>query len=1684
MLNLNSGFRSLAIGSVLTMAMGALASPDSPTSQKNSPSDPSLQKRMMRHEAKFYENKGQWDNRGQFLTRRPGLDMWFEDRGIDFVYYQTGGSHNHPTRKGQSVAMRFVGKGSNVKFEGVKVTGSVNDYLLSKKWVRGVRGYTEVRSNNVYPGIDFRGYYEGDKPRYDFIVSPHANPTSIAMKYDGAQKIAVTDSGVQITTQIGDRLQGDLHAYQNIGGHRISVPAAFKLVAKNEVRLSVGSYDKSQPLVIDPLVYGTYFGGDGGWDEVRSVVSDSTTSGGVYLTGDTQSALFPVTAGPFFLNLKGIQNAFIARLQGDAFNEDYSAFVGGSIVDSGQFLKIDPHGNVLMAGSSTSSDFPGSTRDNKILLTGDPTATGGQFVLTNGFSLSQPLPFNATVAQVTTALSQIGLASSLDPRSPPSNPGGIPLQGGGSFEFDFVPSAAGFPFSVISTRIGDNTGEFSSGLPFIVVNYFQTDQNGNTLVNNLTPEASAATAGSFTLSFTATPGGTPSVTKPISLGATSVQIQAALQALGNIGSLTAVVTDAGPGFTSAPSEGIMATDIMQVSFALKGVVQPEIPLTINPIGWEPVPSYSVNLFPYIWAFAFQPVGNLLTPIANCELSFGNAFGTELDGFDVKQVPNAAKTLPDDLVFSGNTSWNIPEFPAIPYNVNTNGTQKGYMVRMGFNPFGASGNNYSLTTNASNYITSTFPVANRGVVLDASGSAYTVGTVFGQGNTDTSINPVFPTTPGVFANGTFSDPTNGRLLRNADIFVQKYTANTNAISWSGLLGGHANDYAGGWFYDLDGSDVATGSAIALDPSGSVYVTGLAQSYDFPRTRGVYGENFTDGDAVTVTKISNDGSNVIYSTNLNSSGLYISAGIGIDELGDAVVTGNTVPLETFPENIGQMPGDPDQPTSTFYGIIGTTSDAFAGTFGGPTAPAIGTISAWVNVISPDATTLVYGSYLGGVLNNRVYAPYLDNFGDLWLFGWVETFRAYSVFSSTGTATNYLEDAGLPQSMISSNAFKDYPDNGDSTEDFDVAYGFWDAYGFTVAPLFIPTSSNRDGWVVKLRIGLPSIQTLSFNPATVPGGFGSTSTGTVTLSAPAPSNGAVVNLSILSGSGASFSSTSQLGTSSITIPGGGTSGTFTVYTSPVSAVTPVTFTANYLGSFQNAVLNVEPYLGGFTITPSAVVGGTQATGTITLVQPAPAGGVSVTLSSSSNRVILPTGPVVVPAGQTTASVAIGTHGIPKTIQVTVSAAVNSFSITAPLQITPATLATLVFNPNSIPDGTSSKGTVTLNGTAGTNLTVTVVGAGGGALPNGVTVSPSSFTIFTGQTSGTFTVNIPPTTVNPLTSLTLLAKMGSTQGSITNYPASQVSGSLQITPTTIGGFTLSPSSLTAGAVATGTVTLANPAPASGLTLNVTSSPSGVVTFYQGTLSSTNPATNTLAITIPSGGTTATFSVLGGFVTTTTSTKVTVTKPGQSMSQTVTVTPPTLSLTLNPQEVVGGVSSQGILSIPAPTPKTLTFTLKETAAPSSSGTGSLPSTVTIAAGQTASAPFTIGTKPVAVPTTLTITASDGGYSVTQQLFVDEVGIASVTFSPAAIHAPIQTTTCTVTLTGPAPTGGVVIQLLPQSGTGYLKLPSTVTVPAGMTSVSVSVSAQEVSRNVSESVTAQLADGSSSAAGVVTVMVP
>src|SRR6266699_2151245 len=95
-------------------------------------------------------------------------------------------------------------------------------------------------------------------------------------------------------------------------------------------------------------------------------------------------------------------------------------------------------------------------------------------------------------------------------------------------------------------------------------------------------------------------------------------------------------------------------------------------------------------------------------------------------------------------------------------------------------------------------------------------------------------------------------------------------------------------------------------------------------------------------------------------------------------------------------------------------------------------------------------------------------------------------------------------------------------------------------------------------------PSLTSLTLNPSTVVGGLLGSSTGTVTLSGPAPSGGAVIALSSSNASVASVPAT-------VTVPAGATTASFTVNTSIVLVSTSVTISASYNSTTQTATLTV---------------------------------------------------------------------------------------------------------------------------------------------------------------------------------------------------------------------------------------------------------------------------------------------------------------------------------------------------------------------------------------------------------------------------------------------------------------------------------------------------------------------------------
>jgi uncharacterized repeat protein (TIGR03803 family) len=119
--------------------------------------------------------------------------------------------------------------------------------------------------------------------------------------------------------------------------------------------------------------------------------------------------------------------------------------------------------------------------------------------------------------------------------------------------------------------------------------------------------------------------------------------------------------------------------------------------------------------------------------------------------------------------------------------------------------------------------------------------------------------------------------------------------------------------------------------------------------------------------------------------------------------------------------------------------------------------------------------------------------------------------------------------------------------------------------------------------------------------------------------------------------------------------------------------------------------------TLVPSSVVSGSTSTGTVTLDSAAPAGGVSVVLSSD-NAIAQVSSPVVVPEGQTSVSFPITTTafaGNPSAL-VQISASYGDVTISRTLTVAPVQLAAFTVAPHPILGGLTSTAAVTLNGAA----------------------------------------------------------------------------------------------------------------------------------------------------------------------------------------------------------------------------------------------------------------------------------------------------------------------------------------------------------------------------------------------------
>jgi hypothetical protein len=302
-------------------------------------------------------------------------------------------------------------------------------------------------------------------------------------------------------------------------------------------------------------------------------------------------------------------------------------------------------------------------------------------------------------------------------------------------------------------------------------------------------------------------------------------------------------------------------------------------------------------------------------------------------------------------------------------------------------------------------------------------------------------------------------------------------------------------------------------------------------------------------------------------------------------------------------------------------------------------------------------------------------------------------------------------------------------------------------------------------------------------------------------------------------------------------------------------------------------------------------------------------------------------------------------------VAMAANS---TVTLSLTPtegATLTSLSLNPPSVTGGTSSTGTVTLNGAAPTGgLSVTL------SSDNASATVPASITVAGGSTTATFTVTTG--TVGSSTSATITAGYNSVSktAALTVTPATSVSlSSVAVTPT----------SVVSGTSSTGTVTLSAAAPAGGLAIQLWTT--GAVAFV--------PAN----ITVPAGSKTATFTVTTSYTTSTLQDTVTAFYNGASKTAALTVTPASAlsSVSVNPTSVTGGSSATGTVTLTLGAPAGgLVIQLWTNGSPAF-----VPASITIPAGSKTGT-FTVTTNSISSTVQDTVTAFYLGATKTTTLTV------------------------------------------------------------------------------------------------------
>jgi len=299
----------------ICLVVAACATPQAPT-QIETNAAPRTVASMPRLNTGFELNRGQTDERVRYLSRGRSSVLFLTDAELVMKLRisngRTRGASNVFTTQEKQVEntraqvvplqqavlrMRFTGANDKVKVTGegeLKTTTKYYSGADRKAWEANVSGYGMVQYRDLYPGIDMQVSHEEGLPKYGFKVAAGADPEAIQFSFSGASDLRLDRSGdLIVATAAGELRHSRPIFYQRINGKKVKVDGRFELT-RNRIGFQIESYDRAEPLLIDPVVsFSATFGGS----QIEPTLGAIAIGPGdiIYVAGNTASTDFPET---------------------------------------------------------------------------------------------------------------------------------------------------------------------------------------------------------------------------------------------------------------------------------------------------------------------------------------------------------------------------------------------------------------------------------------------------------------------------------------------------------------------------------------------------------------------------------------------------------------------------------------------------------------------------------------------------------------------------------------------------------------------------------------------------------------------------------------------------------------------------------------------------------------------------------------------------------------------------------------------------------------------------------------------------------------------------------------------------------------------------------------------------------------------------------------------------------------------------------------------------------------------------------------------------------------------------------------------------------------------------------------------------------------------------------------------